>query len=395
MGSKITTIQLTKPGYCFLGLMLLFYFFSLVSQMGLLYFIIGIVLGCYVINFLGAYRTIRKLEVILPELIKTVERKKIIKPIEFNNKSSFQIGLIEITSGIDTLLKIKNIPSKSNVHISPDLIFDIRGIYNLSDLRVNSIYPFGFFKVSKTLCAKGKVIVYPAIYNCTEPAAAGVEPVIDGKFCGQHKSVYGNDFAGVRPFLPGDPIKYIHWKSSSKGLGFMVKQFNEKLSGRVSFVIDNSAFPVSDKETTLDCAVRATGSMIFSALDIGHHTELIDLFDLNVLRIPPFSDGDIVMETLAGIKSNNDSLTKGLIDKALSAISSKAAVCFVLSKLNGDVMDAVNKLQIENRSVSLYLPSSELLKAKTVSKEIAESNESLLKKMNLEHMYYYGRNEIN
>ena len=101
------------------------------------------------------------------------------------------------------------------------------------------------------------------------------------------------------------------------------------------------------------------------------------------------------METLAGIKSNNDSLTKGLIDKALSAISSKAAVCFVLSKLNGDVMDAVNKLQIENRSVSLYLPSSELLKAKTVSKEIAESNESLLKKMNLEHMYYYGRNEIN
>jgi len=74
MGSKITTIQLTKPGYCFLGLMLLFYFFSLVSQMGLLYFIIGIVLGCYVINFLGAYRTIRKLEVILPELIKTVER---------------------------------------------------------------------------------------------------------------------------------------------------------------------------------------------------------------------------------------------------------------------------------------------------------------------------------
>ena len=391
---KNTTLRLTKSGYCFLGLIILFYFFSLMSQIGLLYFIIGIVLGCYVINFLGALRSIKNLEVALPELIKTVESKRISTPVGLKNRSLLQIGLIKINSEFGTLLKIKRLSGKSSVHVSPDIMFDVRGVYNLSGLRISSIYPFGFIEASKLLKLKGKVIVYPAVYNCPAPAAAGVEPVIDGKFSGLHKSVYGTDFAGVRPFQFGDPVKYIHWKTSSKGQGIMVKQFNEELSGRVSFVIDNCALPVSDKETTLDCAVRATGSMIFSALDIGHHIELIDLAEMNVLYIPPFSDGDIVLETLAAIRNDNNLLDRQNIKNALSRLSLKASVCFVLTKLNEDVLDVINKLLVENRTVSLYLPSEGLLKSNSVLKKNINGNENFLSKLNVKKIHYYGRNGI-
>jgi len=388
MKKKITTIKLTKLGYSFLGLIILFYFFSLISQIGLLYFIIGIVLGCYVINFIGALRSINRLEVNLPELIKTVESNRIITPITLNNRSLFQIGLITISSEFGSLVKIKSLPGGKKVHISPDIIFDVRGVYKLSHLKISSIFPFGFIMVSKTLSLKGEIVVYPAVYNCPAPAAAGVGPVVGGKFSGLHKSVYGNDFAGVRPFQFGDPVKYIHWKSSSKGQGFMVKQFNEELSGHVSFIIDNSAFRVSDKEITLDCAIRAAGSMIFSSLDIGHHTELIDLSDLNVLHIPPFSDGDIVLETLAGIRHDDRVLNKKNIDIALSHLSSKAAVCFILTKLNNDVLQSIAKLVAENRTVSVYLPSVKIL-----NKSINRKN-TLIIKLNDNQIHYYTENTI-
>ena len=394
MIKKLITIKLTKSGYGFLGLIILFYFFSLVSQIGLLYFIMGIVLGCYVINLLGAFRSIKNLEVSLPESIKTVESKKISTSIGLKNWSLLQIGLIEITTQFGTLLKIKSVSGRSTVHISPDSIFEVRGIHKLSNLKVSSIYPFGFIRLSKSLNLKGRVVVYPAVYNCPVPTAAGVGPVIGGKFSGLHKSAYGNDFAGVRPFQFGDPVKNIHWKNSTKGLGLMVKQFNEELSGRISFVIDNCAYPITDKETTLDCAVRAAGSMIFSALDIGHHTELIDLSEQEILHVPPFSDGDIVLETLAGIRNDNNLLNKKNIENALSRLSSKAAICFVITVLNDDMLDIIYKLHSENRTVSLYLPSAKLVKDNPVLKKIISHNDYLLSKLNSNQIHYFTRNEI-
>ena len=385
MGRYKVKIGLTKTGLCFLGLMFLFYFFSLISQIGLLYILIGIVFGCYFVNILSAYRSVSKLELKLPEFIKTVEKRKVTTPIEIANNSSFKIGLLKIRSGKNLLLSVTEIFAKSKIHISPDISYNIRGIYDLSDLNVVSVYPFGLIKVVRKLNLSGKVIVYPAVYECEEPDASGVEPVLDGKFSGQHKSIFGNDFAGVRPFQFGDPVKYIHWKSSSKGLGFMVKQFNEKLSGRISFIIDNTATPVGLKETTLDCAVRAVGSMVFSALDVGHHTEIIDLLGLKLLQIPPFSDGDVVLETLAGVEENSNSLKRSNLEKAVALISSKSSICLVLSKINSDIVSYIEFLKGESRTVSVYLPSNSLLKNVNYQKL------ELLKNYKL---YYYDREKI-
>ncbi len=380
-------IGLTKTGVCFLGLMFLFYFFSLISQIGLLYILIGIVFGCYAVNAFGAYRSVSKLELKLPEFIKTVEGKKVTTPVEVSNNSSFNIGLLEIKFGKKLLLSVSEIHAKKQVHISPDILYKIRGIYDLADLSAVSVYPYGLIRVSRKLNLRGKVIVYPAVYECEEPDASGVEPVLDGKFSGQHKSIFGNDFAGVRPFQSGDPVKYIHWKSSSKGQGVMVKQFNEKLSGRISFIIDNNAIPAGLEETTLDCAVRAVGSMVFSALDAGHHTEIIDLLSLKSLQVPPFSDGDIVLETLAGIEENNKSLNRYNIEKAVSLISSKASICFILSKINTDILSYIKLLRGENRTVSVYLPCNELVKGKNI-------NKNKINQLDNCKLYYFKQNEI-
>jgi hypothetical protein len=160
----------------------------------------------------------------------------------------------------------------------------------------------------------------------------------------------------VRPYYPGDSIKSIHWKSSSKGQGMMVKEFNEELSGRISVIIDCSESESSDGEKLLDWAARAAGSIIFAALDKDCHVELIDLNALELMHNPSFTDGDFVLAALAKLTEKKDCLNKGNIEKALGKISRKSAVCFVTSKVNNEFIEELEKLIAHKRTVSVYAP---------------------------------------
>lgn len=168
----------------------------------------------------------------------------------------------------------------------------------------------------------------------------------------------GAHFAGVRPWQAGDPLKHIHWPSSSKGLGLQVKHFDEELSGRISFIQDCG---YARREDLLDHCLRATGSLIFSALDAGHHVEWIDLSRLTQQLIPPFADGQEILDALARLTLDPDCLTRERLLQAVERLSAKSALVLMLTGLNGDVEDLVRHLQRRNRRLSLYLPESTLL----------------------------------
>jgi uncharacterized protein (DUF58 family) len=338
------------------GLLSLLYFVSLQSQAGLLFLLLGVVFGCYVINFFGARQSVSSADLSRLTTIKTVENRKTAVPVEIRNKSPKPIGMISVMSEFGQLFRIAQILPKSTVHLSPELTLPIRGVYKLSGFKLTSTFPFGLVKSSHNINQDGDIIVCPAIYPAPCPKAAGFEPMVGGAYTGNHKSSTGNDFAGVRPYQPHDSVKSIHWKSSSKGQGVMVKEFNEELSGRISFVLDCDKGIRYNGEVELDRAVRAAGSMIFSALDHDHHVELIDLNQLTLMHNPAFMDGDFVLEALAKLQDKKYCLTYGNLKKAYEQISKKGAICLVLTVVNDDLLEFINFLLQEKRVVSVCLP---------------------------------------
>lgn len=54
------------------------------------------------------------------------------------------------------------------------------------------------------------------------------------------KSVFADslDYAYVRPYVPGDPLKTIHWKLSSRTEGYMTRLFEENTNPGVAVVLD-------------------------------------------------------------------------------------------------------------------------------------------------------------
>ena len=340
-----------------MGLSIFLYLASMRTLSGLLFLIIGIIFGCYVLNIFRAISSIRNLKIVELPTLKTTEKEKASVAVVLRNLSSSDIGMIDLVSPYGDLLKIGTIPGKSNIHISPEVTFNTRGIYRFSQLDVRSAYPFGLVQYSRKISQDGEFIVFPAIYDCPSPPAAGYGPMVGGGYTGRHKSMSGGDYSGIRPMQPGDPVKYIHWKSSSKGTGIMVKEFNEELSGRISFILDCSPALAENGEKVLDWAARCTGSLIFSALDKGHHTELVDLGSLELLSIPPYSDGDMILEALARTVEKEGCMNINNFEKAVSMLPVKSSLCLVLGRFDVEIGNYIHNLIKERRVVSIYLPA--------------------------------------
>jgi uncharacterized protein (DUF58 family) len=155
--------------------------------------------------------------------------------------------------------------------------------------------------------------------------------MVGGKHRGARRVASGTQFAGIRPWQAGDPFKQIHWASSAKGLGLMVKTYDEELAGRLAVLIDGGH--TGDRRAA-DACVRAAGSLLFAALDAGHHAEWLALGAGGATLVPPFSDGHEVLEALARLPVTPGGLTPGHLQEAYERVSARSAIVLVVTTVN-------------------------------------------------------------
>lgn len=346
-------IRLTKTGWTLLGVAFVLYMASMTSQSGLLLFPIGVLLGCYIVNFFSARKIVMNLQVEPPANTHLSEGQSLSQPWKITNAMPAPAGFIRIHSPAGPLLRIGGLRPYETASLAPGLRFNRRGVFRNEEARVFSFYPFGLIRAGRRQSLSGEVVVYPAIYETAPPRAAGYDAMVGGKYKGGRRSNSGSQFSGVRPAQPGDPLKHIHWKSSSKGQGLMTKSFDEELSGRVAFIMDCGQS--GDPKILDDCA-RAAGSLMFAALDEGHHVEWVELAGMNRMIVPPFSDGHEILDTLARIELTGDCLQPDRLRAATDLVSRKSSIVLLLTETNDAVAQFVSGLAGRGRRVSVYLP---------------------------------------
>jgi uncharacterized protein (DUF58 family) len=231
-------------------------------------------------------------------------------------------------------------------------------VYPLSTLSVASTWPFGLVCYRRPVAVQGEIVVYPAAYPCEAPQAAGYEPMLGGSHSRGGHARSGMTFHGVRPLQPGDPPRAIHWKSSAKGEGLMVKEFEEELAGRVGIVVGCDVPEGAAGRALLDRTARAAASLLYAALDRGHQVEYVDLAALERHSVPPFSDGASVLEALARLHAEPRAPELERLDRAVAALSPRGSLCFVLPRLTPAVRDWLARPSLRRRKLTLVLPES-------------------------------------
>ena len=192
-------VSLTKTGLVFLGLTGMLYLGALQSETGLLYLILGVLVGCALLNAVGARRSVKGIELVLPPAITAFEGQKLEEAWLLRNRAKGPVGLVAVSGPWGELVRVGALEPGEEAARTPECVLPRRGVYPFSSLSVRSAYPFGWIQCKRPLSLQGEIVVYPVVYRCDAPVASGYEPMVGGHFTAGKRSRSGTHFSGVRP----------------------------------------------------------------------------------------------------------------------------------------------------------------------------------------------------
>ena len=339
--------RLTSVGKLFIGLMFLFYVASVTSQSGLLLMLIGLIAGCFIVNWSFATRNALHLKVTAPSEIHLEEWALPTQPWRFDNPMSKHAEVVEVSQRDQVLFRIPVVKTKESVSIVPRLVYERRGVFPNALVTLSSAAPYGLIRASRQLQLPGEVVVFPKIYDVEPPDAMGVDMISGGRSRGGRRVNHGTHFAGVRAWQAGDSLKQVHWKTTARRGEMMVKMFEEELGGRVTLILDCAPGEIK----VIDDAVRAAGSLAVACLQNGHHVEFVERTDEPTLRITAFSDEGELLERLARYEPRTAARLP-----AVETLWRKSTIALIGNQWREEWWTLIGEARAQLRLVQIYLP---------------------------------------
>ena len=184
-------ISVTKTGQGLTGLALLMYIASMQEMSGLLFLVLGIIVGCFIYNLICAIKHISALHIIPANIMTATEGEPLRGSWTFFNPTSHIRGFIELKSKWGPLFKVGAVLSGERIDQSPELSLNKRGVYPYKGLTMVCGFPFGLLRYQRYFNQQGKILIYPAVYHCDPPQAGGLSPCWEGKQKGNTGRVWG------------------------------------------------------------------------------------------------------------------------------------------------------------------------------------------------------------
>jgi uncharacterized protein (DUF58 family) len=151
---------------------------------------------------------------------------------------------IELAAGASPA-RVADVPAAGAATVELYLPATHRGRVPLARYTVATRHPLGLFRAWAVVHGDHHAIAWPA------PAARGrTPPGVETDTGGAQDRAQGeHDFAGLRPFQPGDSLRRIAWKAYARGQGLLTKQYAG--TDVVSHVFDWDALPALGTEARL------------------------------------------------------------------------------------------------------------------------------------------------
>ena len=140
---------------------------------------------------------------------------------------------------------VVDVPAGGTATAEVSVLATRRGRVRLERFVVATRHPLGLFRAWAVVHCEYTAIAWPV------PAERGrVPPGVETDTGGAQEHAHGeHDFAGLRPFQPGDSLRRIAWKAYARGQGLHTKQYAG--TDVVSHVFDWDSLPALGTEARL------------------------------------------------------------------------------------------------------------------------------------------------
>ena len=136
-------------------------------------------------------------------------------------------------------------PGAERAHVT--MPTEWRGWVEVPRMRISSTLPFGLFRAWSWITPAQRVLVYPRILAERQPSTRNDDP--------SERIAGGDEFADLREYRPGDPIRHVAWKASARHEHLLVREFDRAAPGQ-PLRFDWHALSGVDRETRIS---RLTG----------------------------------------------------------------------------------------------------------------------------------------
>ena len=225
----------TREGAWFLLLVLAVVLAALNTGNNLLYMVLGSLLGTLVLNNILAEWNLRglRLERRLPDEA-WAERPAIGAVVLRNGRRFGAAWSVHVHEGGDDVMpaagQALHVGPGESVEVPMRWTFRTRGRVQLQSLILESTFPFGLMRRWRELPASASLVVFPR----AEPGLAPRRMAGGGRARLLETRVgSAGDFRGLRPYVPGDPLRTLHWPTTARTGEPMVVVRNREVSDEV------------------------------------------------------------------------------------------------------------------------------------------------------------------
>lgn len=170
-----------------------------------------------------------------------------------HDRYAIWIGFVDRDAGVPE--KPVDLPAHSATTVSLAVPALQRGLQQIPRLKLRTRFPLGLLQAWSYWQPDAAVLVYPRPEDGHPPLPVGQAPGSEGSGRLGH-----DDFAGIRAYQPGDPLRHLAWRQIARldpasGAALVTKQFEGGAAERL--IIDFHRFPATlDTEARLSRMAR-------------------------------------------------------------------------------------------------------------------------------------------
>lgn len=179
---------------------------------------------------------------ILPEKLSNGDENPV--KIDIKNNYSFKIK-VKVIDEIPFQFQKRDFMIEKNIESGKNSFFQYilepkeRGEYNFGGLNIFVSSPLGFISKRFTFQKDANLSAYPSFIHLRKYELMAIQSeFLLGGIKKIRKLGHTMEFEQIKEYVPGDDIRTINWKATSKANRLMVNQFQDEKSQRIFMLID-------------------------------------------------------------------------------------------------------------------------------------------------------------
>ncbi len=201
-----------------------------------------------------------------------------------------------------------------------------RGLVHIDGLRCTLTDPLGWWARTSTIAAHATLVIRPQVHPMRADAlGVGRLHATTGARGRGHGGSVEDELVGLRPYLRGDDLRLIHWRTSARRLHPHVVQVEPPArSAAVVVVLDNRA--ESQDPGEFERAVEAAASIVVHFAADGHPVRLLTADGWDSGPREPSAVGDL-LDALSAVDRRHGTRLPQALRSAATADTAAVVLC--------------------------------------------------------------------